>query len=66
MALSERDHFIINIPIHVWHATRCLGQDDAILVNLPTRLFDHAYPDKYRLPLDTPLIPYSFGDTPGW
>lgn len=66
LALSERDHFIVNIPINVWHGTRTLGTTDCIIVNFPTRLFDHADPDKYRLPIDTPLIPYSFGDTPGW
>jgi len=66
LLLSDRDHGVVNIPAHVWHATRNPGITDAILVNTPTRLFDHADPDKYRLPLDTPLIPYSFGDTPGW
>ena len=33
---------------------------------IPTRPYDHANPDKYRLPIDTPLIPYSFGDAKGW
>jgi len=66
LMLSERDHSVVNIPIGVWHATRNLGTEDAIIVNMPTRPFDHANPDKYRLPLDTPLIPYSFGDAPGW
>ena len=66
LVLSERDHFVVNIPIGVWHATRCLGTEDAIIVNMPTKPYDHANPDKYRLPLDTPLIPFSFSDTPGW
>ena len=35
-------------------------------MNFPTMAFDHKNPDKYRLPLDTPLIPYSFGDARGW
>jgi dTDP-4-dehydrorhamnose 3,5-epimerase len=64
--LSERDPSIVNIPKLVWHATRNVGRDDSLLINLPTRLYEHADPDKYRLPIDTPLIPYSFGDTPGW
>jgi dTDP-4-dehydrorhamnose 3,5-epimerase len=66
LVMSERDHFIVNIPSHVWHATRTLGTTDSILVNFPTKAFDHEHPDKYRLPLDTPLIPHSFGDLPGW
>ena len=66
LALSDRDHFIVNIPAFVWHASRNLGTTDAIMINFPTAPFDHANPDKYRLPLDTPLIPYSLDDTPGW
>lgn len=66
LALTERDHFIVNIPSHVWHATRTLGATDAILVNFPTVPYDHANPDKYRLPIDTPLIPHSFDGPRGW
>jgi dTDP-4-dehydrorhamnose 3,5-epimerase len=28
--------------------------------------YDHANPDKYRLPLDTDLIPYKFENSRGW
>jgi dTDP-4-dehydrorhamnose 3,5-epimerase len=66
LILSDRDHFIVNIPALVWHGTRTLGSVDAVVLNFPTRPYDHADPDKYRLPIDSPLIPNSFGDTPGW
>jgi dTDP-4-dehydrorhamnose 3,5-epimerase len=36
------------------------------VVNFPTRPYDHASPDKYRLPLDTDEIPYEFEDPRGW
>jgi dTDP-4-dehydrorhamnose 3,5-epimerase len=64
--LSEHDRTLLTIPRFVWHAMRAIGTRDFVLVNFPTIPFDHANPDKYRLPIDTPLIPYSFGDTPGW
>jgi dTDP-4-dehydrorhamnose 3,5-epimerase len=35
-------------------------------VNFPTIPYDHADPDKYRLPIDTTLIPFSFGSAHGW
>jgi dTDP-4-dehydrorhamnose 3,5-epimerase len=41
-------------------------RSNAVLINFPTMPYDHANPDKYRLPLDTKLIPHSFGDTKGW
>ena len=66
IVLSELDRCAINIPALVWHGTRNLGAVEAVAINFPTVAYDHANPDKYRLPLDTPLIPYSFEGTPGW
>ncbi len=64
--LSESSRKIVNVPRNVWHADRALGNKDAVIVNLPTIPYDHTNPDKYRLPLDTDLIPYSFGPVVGW
>jgi dTDP-4-dehydrorhamnose 3,5-epimerase len=66
IGVSQYDRGLLTIPRLLWHATRNLGATEAVMVNFPTALYDHDDPEKYRLPLDTPLIPYSFGDTPGW
>jgi dTDP-4-dehydrorhamnose 3,5-epimerase len=64
---SELNRRLITIPRNVWHADYNVGMKDALAVNFPTRPYDHANPDKYRLPLDTPLIPYKFpAGTRGW
>jgi dTDP-4-dehydrorhamnose 3,5-epimerase len=49
----------------VWHADHNIGTTDVIVVNFPTKPYEHANPDKYRLPLNTDLIPYSFGNVMG-
>ena len=64
--LSEYDRRIMNVPIGVWHANRNLSQKDLVVVNFPTIPYDHAKPDKYRLPLDTDQIPFKFDDAGGW
>ena len=66
VVLSHYDRRIMNIPTHVWHACRNLGQTDVVVVNFPTIPYDHSNPDKYRLPLDTDEIPYKFADRAGW
>lgn len=63
--LGERNRGLITIPSGVYHALQNIGEVDAIFVNLPTRPFNHARPDKYRLPLDTDQIPYRFEDRLG-
>jgi dTDP-4-dehydrorhamnose 3,5-epimerase len=56
----------VNIPRFVWHADRNIGTSDVIVINFPTMQYDHAKPDKYRLPIDTDLIPHDFGPAKGW
>jgi dTDP-4-dehydrorhamnose 3,5-epimerase len=60
IVLLERDRCIVNVPPNVWHADHNIGRCDAIVVNFPTMQYDHPSPDKWRLPLDAPLIPHRF------
>ena len=65
--LSERRRQLITIPAGVWHAERNIGQADVLVVNFPTIPYDHANPDKYRLPLDTDELPVKLEpDWRGW
>ena len=66
IVLSEYDRKLVNIPPGIWHANRNIGNKDALVVNFPTQPYDHANPDKYRLPLDTDQIPYKFHGVSGW
>ena len=63
---SELRRDLMVIPRGVFHAHVNIGQTDAVLVSMPTRAYDHADPDVYRLPLDTDLIPYRFEEKLGW
>jgi dTDP-4-dehydrorhamnose 3,5-epimerase len=66
VVLSEYRRRLMNIPAGVWHANRNLGSKDVVVINFPTILYEHANPDKYRLPLDTDQIPYKFAPLQGW
>ncbi len=61
--LSEYRRRLMNIPPGIWHADYNFGSKDAVLINFPTQPYNHANPDKYRLPLDTDQIPHKF-DSP--
>ena len=66
IVLSEYHRKLVNIPAGIWHGNRNIGSKDALVVNFPTQPYDHANPDKYRLPLDTDEIPYKFQGVAGW
>ena len=65
IVLSEHQRCLVNVPKNVWHADHNIGGSEVVVVNFPTAAYDHTNPDKYRLPLDTDLIPYSFGGAKG-
>ena len=66
VVLSEYNRRLVNVPKFVWHADHNIGTRDVVVINFPTMAYDHANPDKYRLPLDSPLIPYKFVGARGW
>jgi dTDP-4-dehydrorhamnose 3,5-epimerase len=67
VVLSQLRRRLITIPPGVWHAERNIGLDDVVVVNFPTIPYDHAGPDKERLPLDTDELPVEkTRDWRGW
>jgi dTDP-4-dehydrorhamnose 3,5-epimerase len=66
IALTEFNRKIINIPKFVWHADHNIGSRDAVVINFPTRHYDHRNPDKFRLPINTDLIPHKFEGAKGF
>ena len=51
---------LLILPIGVWHGLQNLGGTDALIINFPTRAYDYDDPDHYRLPFDSPEIPYAW------
>ena len=60
--ISERHRALVIVPRGVYHAVQNIGRGDATFVNLPTRAYNHADPDKYVLPVKNDLIPFAFDD----
>ncbi len=60
IVLHERDRCLVTVPREVWHADHNFSDRDVVVINFPTIQYDHANPDKYRLPIDSDLIPYRF------
>lgn len=60
ITLGEDNRALLTIPPFVVHGVQNIGRDDATFVNMPTRAYDPAFPDKSRVPVDHPGIPYRF------
>jgi len=59
---GELNRALVRIPLGVYHAVQNVGTTDAMFINSPTKPYNHADPDKYRLPVNNELIPYRFED----
>lgn len=65
--ITEINRSLIVIPPYVFHAVQNVGMTDAVFINLPSRPYDHANPDKFRLPLNNDVIPFRFDtNSLGW
>jgi dTDP-4-dehydrorhamnose 3,5-epimerase len=63
--MSEKNPLLVKIPAEVWHGFKALGKEPALVVNIPTALYNYDEPDEYRLPPDTKEIPYNWRLAPG-
>ena len=65
--LSEFNRGLMIIPRGVFHAVQNIGDDEAVIIDMPSVPYDHHNPDKYRLPLHNDIIPYRFEEgVKGW
>lgn len=49
---------LLVVPTGIWHGIQNLGASDALMLNLPSNAYNYEDPDHYRLPYNTPEIPY--------
>jgi dTDP-4-dehydrorhamnose 3,5-epimerase len=58
--VGARQPCLVRVPPLVVHGVRNAGAETADFINLPTKAYDRAFPDKARLPYGDPRIPYVF------
>jgi dTDP-4-dehydrorhamnose 3,5-epimerase len=58
--MGERNPILLKIPPLVMHGFKAVGTETAMIINFPTELFNYQEPDEYRVPSDSPEIPYDW------
>lgn len=58
--IGERNLLLVKIPPEVWHGFKTISEDHALILNVPTELYNYEEPDEQRLPPDTDKIPYDW------
>jgi dTDP-4-dehydrorhamnose 3,5-epimerase len=58
--IGEKNPLLVKVPPLVWHGFKAIGEEYALLLNVPTEVYNYNKPDEYRLPPDTERIPYDW------
>ncbi|MBN1902475.1 dTDP-4-dehydrorhamnose 3,5-epimerase family protein [Candidatus Sumerlaeota bacterium] len=56
---------LIRIPPGVLHGFKCVSETEAIVVNIPNKVYDYKNPDEFRIPAHSPEIPYDWARKDG-
>lgn len=49
---------LVTIPKRVWHGIQNMSKAESMVLNLVDRAYDYKNPDHWRIPADSPLIPF--------
>jgi dTDP-4-dehydrorhamnose 3,5-epimerase len=64
VTMSETSPGLLIIPPYLYHGWRNIGTSEAIIINMPTEMYDYEAPDALDLPWDPEaaarIIPYRF------
>jgi dTDP-4-dehydrorhamnose 3,5-epimerase len=63
--MGEHNPVRVRIPNFVYHGFKCISEREAIIVNIPTRLYRYDDPDEFRLPPHGSEIPYDWSRKDG-
>jgi dTDP-4-dehydrorhamnose 3,5-epimerase len=62
---GEHNPILVHIPPYVYHGFKCVSQEEAIVVNTPTEVYDYDQPDEFRVHPHKNDIPYDWGRKDG-
>ena len=56
---------LVHIPAFVYHGFKCISEEEAIVINAPTEVYDYNTPDEFRLPAHGSKIKYDWSRKDG-
>jgi dTDP-4-dehydrorhamnose 3,5-epimerase len=63
--MGDFNPMVVKVPKMVYHGWKCVSEEEAIVVNIPTEPYDREHPDEYRLDPHVNNIPYKWGRQDG-
>jgi dTDP-4-dehydrorhamnose 3,5-epimerase len=58
--IGDYNPMVIKVPKMVYHGWKCISEEEALVVNVPTEAYDRQNPDEFRLDAHENNIPYKW------
>jgi dTDP-4-dehydrorhamnose 3,5-epimerase len=58
--IGVHNPLLVQIPAGVYHGWMCVSEEEAIVINVPTEVYDYEHPDEQRLDPYENDIPYDW------
>ena len=58
--IGEKNPALVTIPPLVYHGFKCIGTEEALVINTPTESYKYDKPDEYRIDPHSKEIPYDW------
>lgn len=62
---GDHNRLLIQIPPGVYHGFKCIGEEEALVLNCPDKPYNYQDPDELRLPPHNSRIPYDWARKDG-
>ena len=64
-SMGMHNPLLVKIPRGIYHGFKSMGEEEAIVINVPTEPYNRETPDEYRIPADDESIPYDWSRKDG-
>ena len=63
--IGEHNPLLVHVPKMVYHGWKCIGPEEALVINIVTEPYNYRQPDEHRLPYDSKKVPYDWAPRMG-
>ena len=63
--IGVHNPLLVQVPNKVYHGWKCISEEEAIIMNIPTEVYVYQAPDEHRLPPHGKEIPYDWSRKDG-
>jgi dTDP-4-dehydrorhamnose 3,5-epimerase len=63
--MGDHNPILVRIPSYVFHGFKCISEEEAIVINVPSEPYNHEDPDEYRIPPHDAEVPYDWSREDG-